>query len=158
MRRVCLCLDAHNFVAGPASKADEISGMMHPGHVRPPSRDSPSLHASQFRSGRLVPASGCCDRRRAPKKAPPGRGQGWDETGDRLQTRMSQLGRRKGKAPVAWRHGGGMAARGTGAAAEGACGRIYPSWLGGAKRQPARGLPKGPCRGRLSHAVDSDRA
>jgi hypothetical protein len=27
-RWVCLCLDAHNFVAGPASRADEISGMM----------------------------------------------------------------------------------------------------------------------------------
>src|SRR5215831_14008279 len=47
MRRVCLCLDAHNFVAGPAPRADEISRMMHRGHVRPPSRDSPSLHASR---------------------------------------------------------------------------------------------------------------
>ena len=41
MRWVCLCLDAHNFVAGPAPRADEISRMMHRGHVRPPSRDSP---------------------------------------------------------------------------------------------------------------------
>ena len=33
--------DAHNFVVGPAPRADEISRMMHRSHVRPPSRDSP---------------------------------------------------------------------------------------------------------------------
>src|SRR5262249_59212138 len=41
MRWVCLCLDAHNFVVGPAPRADEISRMMHRSHVHPPSRDSP---------------------------------------------------------------------------------------------------------------------
>src|SRR5262245_35246157 len=37
-------------------------------------------------------------RQRKPRR---GGAKAWDETWDRLQTRMSQLGRRKGKAPVA---------------------------------------------------------
>src|SRR5262249_61993130 len=47
--KVCLCLDAHNFVAGPAPRADEISRMMHHGHVRPPVPRQParSLHAAK---------------------------------------------------------------------------------------------------------------
>src|SRR5262245_2300538 len=47
MRWVCLCLDAHNFVVGPAPRADEISKMMHRSHVQPPVPRQPasSLHA-----------------------------------------------------------------------------------------------------------------
>src|SRR5262245_7663534 len=48
MRWVCLCLDVHNFVAGPAPRADEIGRMMHRGHVRPPPRQpARSLHAAK---------------------------------------------------------------------------------------------------------------
>src|SRR5262245_19778870 len=48
MRWVCLCLDAHNFVVGPAPRADEISRMMHRSHVQPPVPRQPasSLHAA----------------------------------------------------------------------------------------------------------------
>jgi hypothetical protein len=51
MRWVCLCLDAHNFVVGPAPRADEIRRMMHRSHVQPrpaTARQQPTCCETKF--------------------------------------------------------------------------------------------------------------
>src|SRR5262245_53660470 len=58
MRWVCLCLDAHNFVIGPASRADEINRMTHRSHVRPPVPRQPRQQVSLSKTPPRSPRSG----------------------------------------------------------------------------------------------------